>query len=78
MANKKNRKNKKYSTHKSKKRRSSGIGQGSRVVNVEKLTKYTERMNEHATRCIVAKCTGTSGARPEFTRSATYRTGITT
>ncbi len=76
MANKKKRKNKKYSTHKSKggayikkklphKRKLhttkvargssdkdiSGIGQGSRVVNVEKLTQYTERMNEHATRC---------------------------
>ncbi len=75
MANKKNRKNKKYSTHKSKgayikkklphKRKLhttkvargssdkdiSVIGQGSRIVNVEKLTQYTERMNEHATRC---------------------------
>ena len=31
--------------------KSSGIGQRSRIVNVDKMQEYTDKMNEHATHC---------------------------
>ncbi len=80
MGNKKNKKNKKYSTHKSRRvyikkklpakrvltkkgdqkrdqhlssseGNSSGIGQGSRIIDVDKIKEYTDKVANHAKNC---------------------------
>ncbi len=80
MGNKKNKKNNKYSTHKSRRvyikkklpaervltkkgdqkrdqhlssreGNSSGIGQGSRIIDVDKIKEYTDKVANHAKNC---------------------------